>query len=104
MNNLTTRTFYHGTKHDVEEVMNNPMMKPSANGYGLYLTESLQAARAYGDVIAFVLPIGFEFDVIRKMEHMAWNAHEFVINDQATWVKFMKTMEDCYPEPYATPF
>jgi len=105
---MLTKTLYHGTKHDVDEVMNNPRMGHSANGYGLYLTDNITIACMYGSVIAFEVPYDFEVDVMRPMDlgedignH---NATELVINTQATWVKFMKTMEDVYPEPYATPF
>jgi len=101
---MRTKTFYHGTKASVDEVMNNPMMKQGANGYGLYLTDNIHVARSYGSVIAFEVPWDFEVDTMRPMTHTQFKAVELVINTQATWVKFMKSLEDVYPEPYATPF
>ena len=101
---MRTKTLYHGTKASAEEVMNNPRMQQSANGYGLYLTDSVHVARAYGDVVAFEVPWDFEVDTMRPMTHTPFNAVELVINTQATWVKFMKSLEDVYPEPNATPF
>lgn len=103
---MRTKTLYHGTKHSVNEVMNNPRMSRAANGYGLYLTDNIYVARAYGEVIAFEVPFDFEVDIMRPMEleGIGEGAIELVINSQATWVKFMKSLEDVYPEPYATPF
>lgn len=101
---MLTKLLYHGTKHDVDTVMNDPRMTHSPNGYGLYLTDNIHVARSYGDVIAFEVPYDFEVDTMRPMSHTSFKAVELVINTQATWVKFMRTMEDCYPEPYATPF
>ena len=101
---MKTKTLYHGTKGLINEVMNNPKMKQAANGFGLYLTNNIHVARAYGDVIAFEVPYDFEVDVMRPMESQFNGTIEYVINTQATWVKFMKTLEDVYPEPYATPF
>lgn len=79
-------------------------MKQSANGYGLYLTNNIHVARAYGEVIAFVVPFDFEVDVMRPMVGVFNGTVELVINTQATYVEFMRTMEDAYPEPFATPF
>ncbi len=83
---------YHGTKGDVNEVVDNPMMKQSANGYGLYLTTSLAVALAYGKAIAYLVPRTFEVDTMRPMENM--DAIEYVISTQKTYVEFLKTMED----------
>ena len=107
-NSIRTKVLYHGTKHDEEEVMNNPQMMPSANGYGFYLTTNIMLASSYGEVIAYVVPWDFEVDMMRVMEEYVDTRFEgeleYVINSQATMVKFLKTMEDAYLEPYATPF
>ena len=102
---MRTKLLYHVTKSkDIESVMNNPALKHGANGYGLYLTNNIHVARAYGEVIAFEVPHDFEVDVMRPMVGVFNGTVELVINTQATWVKFMKCLEDVYPEPYATPF
>jgi len=106
---MRTKLLYHGTKSkDIESVMNKPLMKPSANGYGLYLTTSKELASAYGEVIAFVVPYDFEVDTMRLIEgyeDTKWEgAIEYVINTQATWVKFMRALEDVYHETNVIPF
>lgn len=105
---MLTKTLYHGTKGDIDVVMSNPRMSRGANGYGLYLTTNKMLACHYGDVIAFEVPYDFEVDKMRVLEEYVDTRFEgeleYVINSQATWVKFMKCLEDVYPEPYATPF
>ena len=83
---------YHGTKGDVNDVIDNPLMKQAANGYGLYLTTMLSVAMLYGNVIAYLVPYDFEVDTIRPMENV--KAMEYIINTQHTYVEFIRSMED----------
>jgi len=83
---------YHGTKGDIDVVIDNPLMKQAANGYGLYLTTMLSVAMLYGNVIAYLVPYDFEVDTIRPMENV--KAMEYIINTQHTYVEFIRSMED----------
>lgn len=86
--------YYHGTKYDVDEVMNNPMMKPAFNGVGLYLTKDINVARCYGKVICFEVEDSFEVDVIRPIDGVLDAPYEYVITTQGTYVSFMKSLLD----------
>ena len=94
---MRTKTLYHGTKFDARTVMNNPLMKGAANGHGLYLTDSKDLAYAYGEVVAFIVPWDFEPDIMRMVKVDIYiKGVEYVINNQATYVKFLKSIEDAY--------
>ena len=106
---MLTKTLYHGTKiRNIQSVLNKPMMKHNLNGFGLYLTTSKELASTYGEVIAFEVPMSFEVDVMRVMEGYVDTRHEgeleYIINTQATYVEFMRTMEDAYVVPNVIPF
>jgi len=108
MNIIKTKVLYHGTKAEASVVMNKPLMKPAANGFGFYLTSNIMLASSYGNVVAYEVPYDFEVDTMRVMEEMVDTKFEgeleYVINNQATMVRFLRTMEDAWLEPYATPF
>ena len=67
---------YHGTNsNDVDAIMNDPRASNAVNGYGFYMTKSLEVARSYGrNVICFDVSIE-AMKLVRPVVRLINNKH-----------------------------
>ena len=90
-------TYYRGSNHTC--LGDDLKCRPNINGSGVFFTRDKDYAEKYGKVIAYVLPVSFEFQQVRQVggidtiDHTV-GAVEYIIRNQKGLRDFYINLED----------
>tara|TARA_R110002012_G_scaffold186597_5_gene353318 strand:+ start:1206 stop:1481 length:276 start_codon:yes stop_codon:yes gene_type:complete len=73
---------YHGTKALASKVAEWPKASKAANGLGFYLTNNIEIAKAYGNVIEYEVEVDWKCSLMRTIEVFGNKGIEYVLTQR----------------------
>jgi hypothetical protein len=73
---------YHGTKKDINDVVDFPKATKAENGLGFYLTDNKEIAVQYGRVIEYDVPSDWTCSLMRPIEVHGVSGVEYVLSQR----------------------